>query len=52
MITLSDKEKIEPKIQEISTLDKTELKELYRQLRKNGKNKRKKPMILFISRQI
>jgi coenzyme F420-reducing hydrogenase alpha subunit len=33
-----DKEKIEPKLKEILTLDKEEIKRMYRELRKSGKN--------------
>jgi Family of unknown function (DUF6272) len=38
VIALQDKEKIEPKLQEIITLNKEELKKRYRELRKSGRD--------------
>lgn len=38
IVSLSDKEKIEPKLLEILSLDKDEIKKRYRELRKSGQN--------------
>ena len=38
IVSLADKEKIEPKLKEISNLDKEGLKKRYRELRKSGQN--------------
>ena len=42
IITLADKEKIEPKLIEISQLDKNGIRQRYRELRKSGKNTHQK----------
>jgi len=42
LVTKEDKEKIEPKIEQVIPMDKTQLKELYRTLRKSGKHKHEK----------
>lgn len=42
VIGLNDKEKIEPKLQEIELLNKDELKKRYRELRKSGKDTHEK----------
>jgi len=42
IISNSDKEKIEPLLIEIKSLDKSELKKRYRELRKSGQNKHEK----------
>ena len=39
MITLEDKEKIEPTLTQISLLSREEIKKAYRELRRSGKNK-------------
>lgn len=38
VVSLSDKDKIEPKFEEIKTLDKDQLKKRYRELRRSGAN--------------
>ena len=38
IVSLNDKEKIEPKLEEIQSLDKDGLKKRYRELRKSGQN--------------
>ena len=42
IISIDDKEKIEPKLQEIQSLDKSGIKKRYRELRKSGKNTHEK----------
>ena len=42
IITLKDKDKIEPKLKEIQSLDKDGLKKRYRELRRSGKNTHEK----------
>ena len=42
IISIEDKEKIEPKLQEVQSLDKAGIKKLYRELRKSGKNMHEK----------
>ena len=39
IIALKDKEKIEPKLEEILTLDQEQLKKKYRELRRSGRDK-------------
>lgn len=39
VIDIKDKEKIEPKLQEILTMDRDDLKKRYRELRKSGRDK-------------
>ncbi|WP_294966717.1 SiaB family protein kinase [Sulfurimonas sp.] len=38
IVAIEDKDKIEPRLQEIESLDKEGIKKRYRELRKNGKN--------------
>jgi hypothetical protein len=42
IISIEDKQKIEPKLQEIQSLDKAGIKKRYRELRKSGQNTHQK----------
>jgi serine phosphatase RsbU (regulator of sigma subunit) len=42
IISIDDKEKVEPKLKEILSMDKTQIKKRYRELRRSGENRHEK----------